>query len=71
MNVCSEQRLQKIEGYLNQNFNQINSIQHIINLMNVMIQQQQNLELKINQLEIKVITLENTLNYTRNKYNLQ
>jgi hypothetical protein len=70
MNVCSEQRLSKVESYLNQNFNQINSIQHIINLMNTIIQQQQNIDLKLNQLEMRIITLENTTNYLRNKYNL-
>lgn len=72
MNVLTpEQRLQKIETFLNQNFNHISSIPNLQNGMNIIYQQQQQIDLKINQLEMRLLTLENTMNYVRKKYNLQ
>jgi hypothetical protein len=72
MNVLTpEQRLQKIENFLNQNFNQISSIGNIQNGFNIVQQQQQQIDLKLNQLEMRILTLENTINYVRKKYNLQ
>jgi hypothetical protein len=72
MNVLTpEQRLQKIEIFLNQNLDLISSIPNIQNGMNIVYNQQQQTELKLNQLEMRLLTLENTINFLKIKYNLQ
>jgi hypothetical protein len=72
MNFTSpEQRLANIESFINQNYNNINNSQNMQNGMNILLQKIQQLELQINNLSTKVTTIENTLQYTRKKYNLQ
>lgn len=72
MNVLTpEQRLQKIEIFLNQNLDLISSIPNMQNGMNIVYNQQQQTELKLNQLEMRLLTLENTINFLKIKYNLQ